>query len=129
MTLTLLLVLAGLLATDEPRSGPTLSCGSGAQPAAAVQAARSEQPFGMAPLQLGNPSRMGPFQLAKAPRLAVRSKQASPGMTQLQNRRTGVTCTMRIVRVEASVDPGILASTMETRANPMVRNELSPCVE
>ena len=128
MTLTLLLVLAGLLATDEPRSGPTLSCRSGAQPAA-VQAARSEQPFGIAPLQLGNPGRKGPFQLAKTPRLAVRSKQASPGMTQLRNRRTGVTCTMRIVRVEPSVDPGILASTMETRTDPMVRNELSPCVE
>jgi hypothetical protein len=128
MTLALLLLLAGPFATDEPQARP-VGDGPGARPEATAQAGGSGQLFKVAPLQLalaGIRGPKGPFQLAQAPRLAANSR---PAMVQLQNRRSGVTCTMLIVRVEPSVDPGILAHTLEAPADPMVRNDLSPCVE
>jgi hypothetical protein len=48
---------------------------------------------------------------------------------QLRNESTGVTCTMRIVGVEPTIDRGILARESGPRLDPIVRNSASPCVE
>jgi len=48
---------------------------------------------------------------------------------QLENRRTGVTCSMRILAVKPVPDAGIIASVSRPQSDPMVRSSLSPCVE
>lgn len=56
-------------------------------------------------------------------------KGTDPNVTQLQNKRTGVTCTLRILRIDPPVDPGMVATAPGTLDDRMARNELSPCVE
>jgi hypothetical protein len=48
---------------------------------------------------------------------------------QLQNRRTGTTCTMRIVPAKPNLDPGIFSPAAGPHPDPIVRNSASPCVE
>jgi hypothetical protein len=93
MTLTLLLVLAGVLETADPQTGIKPSGKPGSQPQTRGQ------------------------------------KVTDSGVTQLQNKRTGVTCTLRILRIDPPVDPGMVATAPGTMDDPVARNKLSPCVE
>lgn len=109
MTLALLLVLAGLLPTKESQT--------------VVQP--TERPSKVDPVHLWIPSLGGGPDAASA----LGPKGADPGMTQLYNPRTGVTCTLRILRVGRPVDKEMLAKAPRTLDEKMVHNELSPCVE
>jgi hypothetical protein len=106
MTLTLLLVLAGLLEADShTRTKP--SDGLDAQPAVAAQRGRAEKPD-----------------------VPPRSpKRTDPGLRQLQNKRTGVTCTLRILRIDPPVDIDMVVASAGTSRDRVTHNELSPCVE
>ena len=120
MSLALLLVVAALETAVQ------------ADPSAAVAAhgARSGRSFRVAPLQLAPPP-VRPFQLA-VPDGGLRVLEAaSPAQTQLTNRRTRVTCTMRVVRAGPSMDPGILGGVAQVvpDPDPLVRNDVVPCVE
>ena len=48
---------------------------------------------------------------------------------QLQNQRTGVTCSMRILQVKPVPDPRMIAAASGPHPDPIVRSSLSPCVE
>jgi hypothetical protein len=120
MSLALLLVVAAL--ETAVQADPSA--------AVAVSGARSDRSFRVAPLQLA-PLPVRPFQLAVPDRAARAVDSASPSETQLTNRRTRVTCTMRVVRAGPSMDPGILggvAGVVPDR-DPIVRNDVVPCVE
>lgn len=67
---------------------------------------------------------------------SVRPAPAAPEASrsremQLRNSRTGFTCSMRVLRVDPSGDSGIVAKMWAGRAqpDPIVRNDLSPCLE
>jgi hypothetical protein len=128
MALTRLLVLAGLIVAEGSPAGRVLSGTFSARPAVAAGLGRPEQPFNAPPLQRGGVARPNPFQLLKPLELVPLSHSTDSGFVQLRSKRTGVTCTMLIVPVDPSVDPGILVTTSEDRPDPIVRNELSPCL-
>jgi hypothetical protein len=120
MTLALLLILAAPTAVGFQ---------AGLAAADAVQGGRPVRSFHVAPLQLGRaPVRSFALRLpAPAPpeRSSVHSTE-----TQLTNGRTGMTCTMRILVPARATDPGIVRPIPEGRGHdPIVRNDLSPCVE
>jgi hypothetical protein len=96
----------------------------------AVQADPSARSFRVVPLQLG-PLPLRPFRLAVPDRGPRVLDSASPPQTQLTNRRTRVTCTMRVVRAGPSMDPGILGGValIVPDPDPLVRNDVVPCVE
>jgi hypothetical protein len=101
----------------------------GAQPAAATEGGRPERPLKVPPLQHGSAARTGLFKPLQPFELVPTSKSKEPGLMQLRNRRTGVTCTLLIVPVEPSVDAGMLVTTSDHHLDPIVRNDLSPCHE
>jgi hypothetical protein len=85
--------------------------------------------------QVGRPTTVG---VSSSSARAEANRGASPGLTwrgtseaQLTNRRTGVTCTMRIVAVESPMDRGVMRMMPPSpdHPDPMVRSTLSPCVE
>jgi hypothetical protein len=100
MTVTLLLVLAGLLGTadSQTRAKPT-------------------RPSKIAPLQPGRPGSGVFFVLPNAPTEARKPK------------RTGVTCSLRILRIDPPVDAAMVGTAPGTSADQMTRNDLSPCEE
>jgi hypothetical protein len=120
MSLALLLVVAAL--------DPAVLADASA--AVVPYGARSGRSFRVAPLQLVPPP-VRPFQLAVPDRGPRVLDSASPLPAQLTNRRTRVTCTMRVVRVGPSMDPGILADVARVvpDRDPIVRNGVAPCVE
>jgi len=119
MGLTLLLSLAAL-AAPPPDPPPPEAARQGAPPAPSFRAE---------PLHLGPPAPR-PFQLLPRAPVSVTAAPARPGETQLRNRRTGVTCTLRIIRVPEPVDPGMpIGSAYPAEPDPSVRNDLSPCSE
>ena len=124
MGLTLLLTLAGL--ATPPPDPPSAE--------AARQDTRSAPSFRVEPLHPGPPAPR-PFQLLPGAPSPVTAAPARPGETQLHNRRTGVTCTMRIIRVAEPVDPGMpigsppIGSPHLAEPDASVRNDLSPCSE
>jgi len=120
MTLALLLILAAPTADGRQ---------AGLAAAGAAQAGRPVRSFQVAPLQLGRaPVRSFALRLpAPAPR---ERSSANPFETQLTNGRTGVTCTMRILVPARATDPGIVRPIPEGQGHdPIVRKDLSPCVE
>jgi len=128
MAHALLLVLIGVMSADEPGIAQSVPDVGKAQPATSAQA-KTAGPFQVAPLVLGNVRGVVPF-----PPFVLH--QGSPGtsstddqIVQLQNKRIGVTCGMRIVKVEPSIDPGILAPSSAPHPDSIVRNSHSPCVE
>jgi hypothetical protein len=128
MILSLLLVLSGLLetgsqATARPGDSPA------ALAASAAQEDRSEPAPKVAPLQ---PRRRSSPLFPSLPKLLTPARSpngTAPRETQLQNKRTGVTCTLRILRIDPPVDKDMVATAPERGADHMARNELSPCVE
>ena len=125
MVRTLLVVLAGLLAVDSHQPASTTAA-SDPVPLASPTATRASETLGVAPQVLGTPRQLGLVE-AFAPSQAGSSMDV--GVVQLQNRGTGVTCTMRIIESRPTVDPGIRPTTSGPHPDPMVRNSLSPCVE
>jgi hypothetical protein len=94
--------------------------------------ARTAAP-GIAPDRVGSQARSegegSRLEGSRTPRLL-----AGESTLRLQNRRTGVTCAMTIVPVEPTMDPGIFGNPVGDKAergstDPMVRPQLSPCVE
>src|SRR5512143_1892362 len=122
MTLALLLVLAAPPA-DAPKAGvPAMSAAHDPRPLPS---------FRVAPLQL-EPAAGRPVQLRWPVRAQPERSSANPNPTetQLTNRRTGVTCTMRILVPAPVTDPGIMRPIPEGQAqDSIVRKDLSPCVE
>jgi hypothetical protein len=57
-----------------------------------------------------------------------RSADSTGEIEQLTNRRTGVTCTMRILKAEP-VDRGAVVPSPEQNVDPGIRGSVSPCVE
>ncbi len=100
MTITLLLVLAGLLGTAAPqtRTKPT-------------------GPSNVAPLQPGRPD-SGVF--LALPNVKTKARKS---------KRTGVTCSLRILRIDPPVDAAMVGTALGTSADQMTRNDLSPCAE
>ena len=120
MSLALLLVVAALeTAAQADASAAVVAYGT-----------RSGRSFRVAPLQL-RPPPVRPFQLAVPDRGPRVLDSASPPQTQLTNRRTRVSCTMRVVRLGPSMDPGILGGVAQVvpDPDPIVRNDVVPCVE
>jgi hypothetical protein len=131
MTITILLMLAGVLATEATGSSPEGT----SQSQASARSATSSEAFKTEPRlalwrPLGHPLRA--FGLVWThPAVVVPDPVASPastGLVQLQNPRTGVTCTMRILEVKPTIDAGIVASLSGPHPDPIVRNSSSPCV-
>ncbi len=120
MGLMLLLTLAVLA---QPSPAPVAPGGSrpNARPAPSLD---------VEPLQLEAPVlRLRPLLPRASGSGSITGASAGPGETQLRNRRTGVTCTLRIVRVPA-LDAGILFTVPgAVEPHPSVRNDLSPCSE
>jgi hypothetical protein len=109
MTLTVLLMLAGIAATNlSPAQRQTGASVDEKTAAAAV--------------------RTGSF--LETVRLSTHGPQpGKASVGQLTNRRTGVTCTLLIAPVKPLVDPGSVVPTHDHHADGIVRNDLSPCVE
>ena len=108
MTLRLLVALAGVLATDQTQTQSVPQLGGG---------------------------RLGSVQAREDSRLAPESGRTEFGFVRLHNPRTGVTCAMLIVPGNPAVDTGIFRGgtvtvpTDRRPADPMIRNQHSPCVE
>src|SRR5262245_11120854 len=130
MTLTVLLILAGFAASDEAPARATTGANKDDAPPATTAAAtppRTDTFFEAVRKKLS---------VARPTPLLIPSPPASPspdseesGERQLTNRRTGVTCTMRIFPMRESVDPGATAGKAESLPDPIVRNNASPCVD
>jgi hypothetical protein len=127
MTFALLLVLAGALATDA-RHSPEAAVETRAMPGAATTSLSGEA-FKVAPLVFGSPYRRPAFQPFRLAQADPNTSLISTGVVQLQNRRTGVTCTMRILELKPSPDLGIFSPASGPHPDPIVRSSLSPCVE
>ena len=69
-----------------------------------------------------------PSKAAAARPAAILGPKGTDSMTQLYNPRTGVTCTLRVVRIDPQVDAEMVAKAKGSD-DSMARNELSPCVE
>jgi hypothetical protein len=120
MTLAFLLVLAAPPA-DAPRAGVRAT--------GTAHEARPLPSFRVAPLQL-RPAAARPFRLQLPARAQPERASATPTETRLTNPSTGVTCTMRILSPAPATDPGIVRPSPEGRGHdPIVRKDLSPCVE
>ncbi len=121
MTLALLLVLAAPTADAAKAGVPATSAAYDPRPLPS---------FRVAPLQLG-PAAARLFQLRWPVRAQPERFPANPTETQLTNGRTGVTCTMRILVPAPATDPGIVRPIPEGQGShdPIVRKDLSPCVE
>lgn len=126
MMLTFLLVLVGAVAADEAQLVVPLTVESGR---VAGVPATSPGAFQVAPLVLGSAVRMVPFQAFGVPQARSGAGGEDERIVQLENKRAGVTCTMRIITVKPTIDRGILAPTSVPQPDPIVRNSLSPCVE
>ena len=128
MAHALLLVLMGAMSADELGLGQSVSEVGKAKPEASVQA-RTATPFQVAPLVLGNPLGVVPFQPFVLNQEPPGTSSTGDEIGQLQNKRAGVTCTMRIITMQPTFDRGILAPTSALDIDPIVRNSHSPCVE
>ena len=128
MAHALLLVLVGAMSAHELGLGQSVSEVGKAKPVASAQASTAT-PFQVAPLVLGNTLGVVPFQPFVLNQEPPGTSSTGDQIGQLQNRRTGVTCTMRIIKVQPTLDRGILAPTSAPHIDPIVRNSLSPCVE
>ncbi len=128
MAHALLLVLMGALLADELGLGHSVSEVGNAKPVASARASTAT-PFQVAPLVFGNPLGLVPFQPFVLNQEPPGTSSTGDQIGQLQNKRTGVTCTMRIIKVPPTFDRGILAPTSAPDIDPIVRNSLSPCVE
>jgi len=127
MTLTLLLVLAGSMANESPGVARPAGPDSGVS-LAAVERQTQPSAFWVAPLQLGPSAR--PLALRPG-ETGLAAQELNRGTTQLRNPKTAVTCTMRVVVLQPPIDPGILRPTQGSlqQLDPIVRNQLSPCLE
>ncbi len=112
MPLTLLLVLLGAFTVDvDAAAAPRRSF---------LEAENPE------PLVLWNPApRVRQWLRVGSAPLSTTSST----IPQLTNRRTGVTCSMRILAVKPVPDPGIFASVSGPHPDLIVGRGLSPCVE
>jgi hypothetical protein len=126
MTLTLPLVLVGLVAVDQPES-TALRIGAAVQQSTTVPPQPSGS-FQVVPLTLGSQTRLPPFQAFTIPKVSASVGVPTGVVRQLENKRTGVTCTMRIVQANPTFDLGILAPSSGPHPDPIVRNSISPCV-
>ena len=146
MTLTVLLMLAGLAAADD--TAPRSTAGAALEEPG-ESAGRAESFLATMRRKLGAAGRTAPATAAAAaPAAPAPAAPSAPAPTAspspqseepsfgLTNRRTGVTCTMMIVpRKPSEVDargildnPGIIPVPVHP-ADGIVRNDLSPCVE
>jgi hypothetical protein len=129
MTLTVLLILAGFAATDEAPSRATTAANDEATSSASAPAAPARRDSFFEAVRkkiaVGRPTPL----LIPNPSASPSPDPAESGQHQLTNRRTGVTCTLRIVPMRESVDPGAVAGTGGGRPDPIVRNDVSPCVD
>jgi len=128
MTLTVLLILAGFAASDEaPARATTAAKKDETPPATIATTPRRTDTFFEAVRKKIAVARPTPL-LIPSP---SPSPSPEPGERQLTNPRTGVTCTMRIVSAQGSVDPGAVAGngTAEGFPDSIVRNDVSPCVD
>jgi hypothetical protein len=127
MTLTVLLILAGFAASDEAPARATTARKEDAPPATIartdsfIQAVRKR-------LSVARPTPL----LVASPFVSSSPDSEESTERQLTNRRTGVTCTMRIVPIQEPVDPGAVGDRNIVDARPpdaMVRNDVSPCID
>ena len=128
MAHALLLVLIGVMSADEPGLVQSVSEFGKTRPAASAQTTTTV-PFQVAPLVLANTLGVVPFQPFVLNQEPPGASSTGDQIGQLQNRRTGVTCTMRIIKVQPTFDRGILAPNSAPHPDPIVRNSVSPCVE
>jgi len=127
--------LAGAFATAAQGSSPEAG-GSASATVTATRPGGSARASRIAPLGAREPQghSLNLFRLVPAdPRALLRidpgAVSASSDPIQLHNPRTGVTCSMRIVEVKPTVDPGIFAMVDVPHLDPIVRGSASPCVE
>ena len=125
MTLTFLLVLAGLVAANEPTLPLQAGRSPGAQPPSGAEGGRPEEPFKTAPLELGRPSPTRQLEFFTLPQGNLRSVQAGAG--EQQGKRAGVVCTMRIIQAEPSLDAGMVRSVPAGHLDRIVRDDLAAC--
>jgi hypothetical protein len=121
-------VVTGVLAVQAVASPVR---GAGPPPFTAVSPlpapSRSTEAFRAEPLSLGKPVRLL-WQLFSFVPASPRIGASSPEISPLRNRRTGVTCSMRILAIKPVLDEAMVVP-YETPPDPIVRNASSPCVE
>jgi hypothetical protein len=129
MILAFLFVLAGPLVGDGSQVAPRVSGGFDPQLAQRAGSGVLTGPFKIAQLELARSPLLNKVQLFKLLKPGLSAKATGADVGQLQNKRTGVTCTLRIIHVEPPVDSGVLMNGANGRPDPIVRDDLSPCVE
>jgi hypothetical protein len=129
MALVFLLVLAGTPVTDGPEIAAEITPEATAQRPGPAQTEPPEGPFKTPPLALGRPILRNPFGLPALPQLDTRSSQVLAGASQPRRQPERVVCTMRIVKGDPSIDPGILVKLPAGPPDPIVRDDLARCVE
>jgi hypothetical protein len=127
MTGTLLLVLLGLVASAEPRSDGQVSDRRDAPVGPAGAAESGDPALKQTPLAAGASGPGSLVQPIRPFRLVRRPSDA--GLTRLGTPGPLTTCTIRIVPALPSLDPGSVRKREESRSDPIVRDELSPCAE
>jgi len=113
MTFALVAVTAGFLLT-------------GAEASSTKRTPTAQEFSGVSMAVLKPLALLRPFSLWSA------EPSAGPARTkllQLENHRSGVTCTMRIMQVNPDLDAGIVSGASGPHPDPIVRNSASPCVE
>ena len=129
MTVAFLLVLAGAAATDKVQTVARIAAEATAQQPGARQSELPEPPFRVEPLDLGRPILRTPFRLFAPPQLDASSNLVVAHAGEPDSQRERVVCTMRIIKADPSIDPGILIPLAAGPKDPIVRDDLSRCVE
>jgi hypothetical protein len=129
MTLVLLLALAGPPVTERPRTPAGVGGERVEEQAEGAQAAPLGSRFRSAPLAPARPILRGPFRLVDAPQLEAGAKPGLADLAQRSGQSARVVCTIRVVRADPSIDPGILVRLPAGRPDSIVRDDLSPCVQ
>jgi hypothetical protein len=129
MTLVFLLALAGTVMSDGTQTAATVPAETPAQQPAAGLSEQPEGAFKTAPLSLGRPILRSPFRLFELRELGAGSNRVVADVTQPRSQGDHVVCTMLVVKGNPSIDPGILITIPAGPPDPIVRDDLSRCVQ
>jgi hypothetical protein len=125
---TLGFVVVGVVAVQAV---PSPVQGAGPAPFTAVAplpaTSRSTEAFRPEPLSRGKPVRLLRQLFSFVPS-SPPIETSNPEISPLRNRRTGVTCSMRILAIKPVPDEAMVVP-YKTPPDPIVRNSSSPCVE
>lgn len=128
VTLVLVFSLVGSLATNETQGRAGVGRSTDVRGSAVTETRAPNGPFETSPLEWKRPLLQGPFRLAEAPWAGSSAVQEVDG-AQNPAARPRLVCTLRVVKASPSIDPGFVVRFPARQRDPIVRDDLSPCVE